>query len=61
LARENPGRLPVSFGPFDRMVLSVSVLALAFWVASPAWLGTAALMLLAAAAQVTRLARWAGD
>ena len=62
LVRKNPRRrLPVSFGGFDQMVLSVSVLALAFWVASPAWLGTAALMLLAAAAQVTRLARWAGD
>jgi uncharacterized protein involved in response to NO len=61
LARENPGRLPVPFGRFDQVTLAVSVIALASWVASPAWLGTAALMLLAAAAQVTRLARWAGD
>src|SRR5262245_8396101 len=61
LARENPGRLPVPFGRFDQAVLAVSVLAMVSWVASPAWIGTAALMLLAAAAQTIRLARWAGD
>jgi len=61
LARENPGRLPVPFGRFDQAVVAVSVLAMVSWVASPAWIGTAAVMLLAAAAQTIRLARWAGD
>ena len=61
LARGNPGRLPAPFGRFDQAVVAVSVLAMVSWVASPAWIGTAALMLLAAAAQTIRLARWAGD
>ena len=42
-------------------VLGISVLALGVWVARPAWLGTAALMLITGAAQATRLGRWAGD
>ncbi len=61
LARENPGRLPEPFGRFDMAVLGISLLALGVWVARPAWLGTAALMLITGAAQVTRLGRWAGD
>jgi uncharacterized protein involved in response to NO len=61
LARENPGRLPTPFGRFDQMVLGVSGLALALWVASPARLVTAALMLIAAASQLMGLGRWAGD
>src|SRR5262245_14385039 len=61
LARENPGRLPVPFGRFDQAVVAVSVLAMVSWVASPAWIGTGALMLLGAAAQTIRLACWAGD
>jgi uncharacterized protein involved in response to NO len=61
LARENPGRLPVPFGRFDMIALSVSLLALALWVANPAWSASAALMLTAAAAQAIRLGRWAGD
>lgn len=61
LARENPGRLPAPFGRFDMTVLGISFLALAFWVAASDRAGTAALMLIAAAAQATRLGRWAGD
>jgi hypothetical protein len=60
LARENPGRLPLPFGRFDQVVLIVSVLAMVSWVANPGWIGTAALMLFAAAAQALRMARWAG-
>ena len=56
LARENPGRLPEPFGRFDMAVLGISLLALGVWVARPAWLGTAALMLITGAAQATRLA-----
>jgi uncharacterized protein involved in response to NO len=61
LARENPGRLPVPFGRFDKAALTLSLFALALWIANPGWTGTAVLMLVAAAAQATRLGRWAGD
>jgi len=61
LARENPGRFPVPFGRFDLAVLGVSLSALVLWVSVPTWPVTAAAMLVAGAAQVVRLARWAGD
>ena len=61
LVRENPGRLPVPFGQFDRAVLVLSVLALALWIALPQWTVTAALLLIAGVAQAVRLGRWAGD
>jgi uncharacterized protein involved in response to NO len=61
LVRENPGRLPVPFGRFDIAVLAISLIALILWVAVPASTGTAALLLVAGAAQTVRLARWAGD
>ena len=61
LVRENPGRIPKSFDRFDKVVLAISLLALAMWASTPTWPGTAVLMLLAAAAQVIRLGRWAGD
>jgi uncharacterized protein involved in response to NO len=61
LVRENPGRLPAPSGRFDTAVLTVSLLALALWVANPTWSVSAVLMLAAGAAQTTRLSRWAGD
>lgn len=61
LARENPGRLPVPFGRFDKAAMVLSILTLIVWIANPGWPGTAVLMLAAAVAQATRLARWAGD
>lgn len=61
LARENSGRLPAPFNRFDMVVLTVSLLALALWVANPAWSVSAALMLTAGTAQTARLGRWAGD
>jgi uncharacterized protein involved in response to NO len=61
LIRENPGRLPVPFRPFDIVVLAISSAILAIWVFVPAWSGTAALMLVAGALHVVRLGRWAGD
>lgn len=61
LSRENPGRLPAPFGPFDVAVLVVSVAALVLWIVLPNWHGTAAAMLIAGAGQAVRLARWAGD
>jgi uncharacterized protein involved in response to NO len=61
LKRENPGRLPVPFGRFDKAVLILSLLALALWIANPAWRATAFFMLVAGTAQLIRLGRWAGD
>jgi uncharacterized protein involved in response to NO len=61
LSRENPGRLPMPFGRFDKMVLILTLLALVLWIASPGWGATAAFMLMAGLAQAVRLGRWAGD
>ena len=61
LARENPGRLPVPFGRYDNVSLTISTLALVLWIAVPDGSGTAALMLVAGVAHAIRLARWAGD
>jgi len=61
LTRENPGRLPMPFGRFDIAVLSLSLIALAAWIANPTWAYTALLMLAAGAAHTVRLGRWAGD
>lgn len=61
LARENPGRLPVPFGRFDGVSIVVSVVALAAWTLAPAMIGTACLLFLAAALNLARLLRWAGD
>lgn len=61
LARENPGRLPAPFGRFDGISIVVSALALLLWIALPMGRATAAMLFLAAALNVVRLARWAGD
>jgi uncharacterized protein involved in response to NO len=61
LARENPGRLPASFGRFDAASIAASAAALCLWVLLPEGTWTAAALLLAAALQCVRLARWAGD
>lgn len=61
LARENPGRLPVAFSRFDIAVLGLGLTALIAWIASPAWEGSAVLMLAAGVGHAARLGRWAGD
>jgi uncharacterized protein involved in response to NO len=61
LARENPGRLPAPFGRFDVAALALSVLALVSWIAAPFAIVTGVVLLVAAAVQSVRLARWAGD
>jgi len=61
LARNNPGRLPVPFSRFDAISMAASALALVSWIAVPSALVTGALLVLAGALQLTRLARWAGD
>ncbi len=61
LVRENPGRLPVPFGRFDRLVIGVGALALLCWIASPVNWITGAAMAIAGVLHLARLARWAGD
>ncbi|MGH6769955.1 MAG: NnrS family protein [Xanthobacteraceae bacterium] len=61
LAREKPGRLPAPFGRFDAGSLAFSTASLCLWVLRPEGIWTAATLLVAAALQGVRLARWAGD
>lgn len=61
LARENPGRLPASFGRYDALSLAATAIAMASWIARPAGLPTAGLLALAAVLDAVRLARWAGE
>jgi uncharacterized protein involved in response to NO len=61
LKRENPGRLPAPIGRFDIAVIAITAVSLAVWVAQPVgpMIGTA--LTVAAMANISRLARWAGD
>lgn len=62
LARQGPGRLPVPpMQRFDKISLLVLLAALVAWIAVPETQATAALLLVAGALQLARLARWAGD
>src|SRR5690606_16807158 len=61
LVRENPGRLPASFGGFDVATLVLSALALGAWTLFPARPETGLLMLAAGFLNLLRLSRWAGD
>ena len=61
LARENPGRLPAPFARFDAVTLAVSGASLALWIVQPSGRLTAAVLVIAAALNAVRLARWAGD
>jgi uncharacterized protein involved in response to NO len=60
LVRENPGRLPVSFGKPDMAIVALSALVLAFWAVQPDGRITAAALAAAAVLHVFRLARWVG-
>jgi len=61
LVRENPGRLPVPFGRFDKIVLALGALALAAWVVVPENRFTGIALALAGVLHLVRLARWAGE
>ena len=54
------GPLPAPFGAVDRLAIALTLPALAGWVLLPESRLTAVLALMAATAQVTRLARWHG-
>ena len=61
LVRENPGRIPASFGKFDIGTIALSAIGLAAWTFFPAYIATGALLIGGAVFNVVRLARWAGD
>ncbi|MFN0265361.1 NnrS family protein [Tepidamorphus sp. 3E244] len=60
MVRENPGRLPTSFGPFDKLAIGVTSLALAGWIVLPEKTVTALSLVASGVMQLLRLARWAG-
>jgi uncharacterized protein involved in response to NO len=60
LARLRPGRLPVPFGRFDAITMSVSAVALVVWIVAPEGPLVAALLCAAGVLQLARLARWTG-
>jgi uncharacterized protein involved in response to NO len=61
LVRDNPGRLPIAFSRMDVISIALSATALLLWMIVPYGWATAIFLLLAAAIQTARLARWAGD
>ncbi len=60
LARENPGRLPAPVSRFDMATVLLTAFSLALWTLAPATLATGFLLMIAAAFNAVRLARWAG-
>jgi len=60
LVRENPGRLPVPFGPFDKVVTIFSAVTLLCWIVLPEHKVTGALAIAAGVLHLVRLSRWAG-
>ena len=61
LMRRPAGRLPIPFDRYDSACLVLSGVALVLWVVAPSEPATGATMIAAAAANLVRLARWAGD
>lgn len=61
LMRRGPGRLPASFDRFDLACIVVSGAGLAVWVVEPVGALAAGTLIAAAAFNLARLARWAGD
>lgn len=62
LVRQGPGRLPMPpMQRFDKVALLAFLIALVAWIVAPDTRATAALLLVAGALHLARLARWAGD
>jgi uncharacterized protein involved in response to NO len=61
LARRDAGRMPSPFDRFDLVVMVASGIALAAWVVMPSATATAATAAIAAALNIARLGRWAGE
>ncbi len=60
LARENPGALPAQMNRFDIAAILLAAIAIAAWIAAPFASFTGALLALAGAVHLGRLARWRG-
>lgn len=60
LARRQEGQLPAQMGRFDILAIALGGAALLSWTAAPEAAASAALVLLAGALHIARLARWAG-
>lgn len=60
LAAQGPGRLPISFGAYDKAVLAATAIALVGWIVLPDSPATGGLLLTGAGLHAFRLARWAG-
>ena len=61
LMRRGPGRLPAPFGRFDLTCLALSGAGLVLWIFEPQGMPVGAALVAAAALNVVRLGRWAGD
>jgi uncharacterized protein involved in response to NO len=61
LMRQEPGRLPAPFGRFDIACLALSGASLALWIVVPEGEPTGIALSVAAAFNLVRLGRWAGD
>ena len=61
LMRREPGRLPAPFGRFDVACIVLSSAGLALWVVMPEEAPAGVALLAAAALNLVRLGRWAGD
>jgi uncharacterized protein involved in response to NO len=60
LTRQGRQKRPAPFDRFDTIAIALAAVAIVTWIAVPNWYGTAALLLIMAAAQAARLSRWAG-
>ncbi|WP_417464232.1 NnrS family protein [Kordiimonas sp.] len=60
LIKSGAAARPVPFNSFDKAVLALTVLALAFWSMAPEGTPTGVMLILAGALQFVRLARWQG-
>ena len=61
MVRENPGRLPIPYNGFDRIVLIVSAAALLGWTVRPEGPVSGVLLCAAGLLNIARMTRWAGD
>lgn len=61
LAKQRQGRLPASFGGFDKFTLGVTLAAMACWAYDPQSRVTGVAAAIAAAFNLVRLVRWAGE
>ena len=60
LAKRGPGPLPIPFGRFDVLVIGVSGVTLALWIAAPESRAVALMGPVAAALNMARMLRWRG-